>query len=97
MTTDRLSVYRDAYRSGLLAAGTHLTADSTLEAFAEGYATAVVSERAISDDLLAALKEARCWIPDGSRFTPEQRGAKKETTFGVEEMIDSTIAKAEHR
>lgn len=63
------------------------------EVFANGYA-----ERAISDDLVAALKEAKCWIPDGERnSTPEKRGAKKETVFGVEEMIDSAIDRAEGR
>lgn len=47
-----------------------------------------------SPDLLAALVEAACWIPDGSRRTPEQRGAKCETADEAREMIAAAITKA---
>lgn len=46
-------------------------------------------------ELLRALKEAVCWIPDGSRMTPEQRGAKCETAYEVEEMIRALLAEIE--
>ena len=45
-------------------------------------------------DLLTALEKAHCWIPDGTRRTPEQRGAKCETATEVDEMIRAAIAKA---
>lgn len=42
-------------------------------------------------DLRAALKEASCWIPDGSRRTPEERGAKAATAYDVEKIIADTL------
>lgn len=58
MTTDRLSVYRAAYAEGRRKAEDRGFAHrpAITEAFAAGYATAVVAERAISDDLLTACK-----------------------------------------
>lgn len=50
---------------------------------------------AAAPDLLAALKEASCWIPDGSRRTPEERGAQCVTAYDVDAMIALAIAKAE--
>ncbi len=42
-----------------------------------------------------ALNEALCWIPDGSRMTPEQRGAKCETAYEVDKMIRRAISKVD--
>ena len=44
--------------------------------------------------LLEALKEASCWITDGSRRTPEQRGAKCQTADDVRRMIAAAVEKA---
>lgn len=54
----------------------------------------MVGMRETNAALLAALEEAACWIPDGSRQTPEQRGAKRETADEVREMIAAAIARA---
>jgi hypothetical protein len=43
------------------------------------------------DALRAALTEARCWIVDGTRRTPEQRGAKCETAIDARQMIDAAL------
>lgn len=53
------------------------------------------------DELLAALKELRAWTewmehPDG-HDTPEQRGCKCSTAYGVAALVDAAIAKAEGR
>lgn len=37
--------------------------------------------------LREALAEVACWIPDGSRQTPEQRGCKCSTAYDVERWI----------
>jgi hypothetical protein len=50
---------------------------------------------AAAPELLMALQEAQCWIVDGTRRTPEQRGARCETVGDVEVMIAAAIAKAE--
>ena len=42
--------------------------------------------------LRTALREARCWIGDGSRKTPEQRGALKETCLEALEQIDAALS-----
>ncbi len=44
--------------------------------------------------LVEALRESACWIPDGSRRTPEQRGAKCETVGEVEAMIKAALERA---
>jgi hypothetical protein len=50
--------------------------------------------REIAGELAAALVEAHFWIPDGSRMTPEQRGAKCETAYEVARQSDAALAKA---
>jgi len=44
--------------------------------------------------LIAALKEAACWIPDGSSRTPEQKGAKCETLLDLETVIQDALKAA---
>lgn len=46
-------------------------------------------------EMLFALKEARCWIDDGSGQTPEQKGAQVDMLTSVLRVIDTAIAKAE--
>ena len=45
----------------------------------------------IVDQMRDALVEARCWIPDGSRRTPEQRGAKCATVQEVDALIQAAL------
>lgn len=39
-----------------------------------------------------ALREASAWVPDGSRKTPEQRGAKCHTAFELEGLIFNALS-----
>ena len=50
---------------------------------------------AAAPELLEALREALCWIPDGSRQTPDQRGAKCETAYDARKMVRAILSKAE--
>ena len=43
--------------------------------------------------LVGLLREALCWIPDGTRRTPEQRGAQMETADELRERITAALPK----
>lgn len=50
---------------------------------------------AAAPELLAALVEARAWIPTGERnSTPEKRGAKCDFASDVDALIEAAIRKA---
>lgn len=44
---------------------------------------------------IGVLEEAHSWIPDGSRRTPEQRGAKLATGFDVNDALTETLSAAQ--
>jgi len=68
-----------------------------VEGRSEEEAAANVNLCCAAPELLEALKEAYCWIPDGTRQSPEQRGAQCATVYDVEDMIRASIRKAEGR
>lgn len=39
-----------------------------------------------------ALEEVRCWVPDGTRRSPLDRGAKVETVYELMNGIDAALA-----
>lgn len=70
------------------------TAPSELQLIEELSALSPDPREARIKRLETALREARCWIVDGSRGTPEQRGATCDVANDVFELIDAALEPA---
>ena len=65
---EELEGYRFQVETSHEVASMHIKQNNALHA-------QLTEAREVNGNLVAALREARCWVPNGSRQTPEQRGA----------------------